>query len=332
MSLQNNKYHQLKRKYKDILTDFEACLQKQRYEENTIRQFINYLAFFWEWKTLQKLYLVEYSDILSFIAFCQREGDHPRLINRRLAAIRKYYSYLQSSDKTIKNPASGLYLKSKRRGIPKDLLEKEDMNKLYENYQAYDLRTARNKVILSFLINQALTTDELRRLEPVHIRLKAGKIEMPGGKHSNGRILKLEPHQIIELHEYITEIRPAILKAIKNTQDWPGRLACRSISAGRKAEKPDIKKLESQLFMSINGGSNLKNSLYHLCNALKLINPDVKDLKQIRQSVITFWLKNEDIRLVQYKAGHRYVSTTERYQSNNLEDLQEALNQHHPLK
>jgi integrase/recombinase XerD len=101
---------------------------------------------------------------------------------------------------------------------------------------------------------------------------------------------------------------------------------------GRKAEKPDIKKLESQLFISMNGSSNLKNSLYHLSNALKLINPDVKDLKQIRQSVITFWLKNEDVRVVQYKAGHRYVSTTERYQATNLEDLQEALNQHHPLK
>jgi site-specific recombinase XerD len=110
-----SKYRQLKRKYSEILTSFETHLQKQRYEENTIRQFINYLAFFMEWKTRQKLYQVEYSDLLSFIAFCQMEGDHPRLINRKLSAIRKYYSYLQNTDKTIKNPATGLYLKSKRR-------------------------------------------------------------------------------------------------------------------------------------------------------------------------------------------------------------------------
>ena len=317
-----SKYRQLKRKYGEILLGFESYLQKQRYEANTIRQFINYLAFFWEWKTRLKLYQVEYSDLLSFIAFCQREGDHPRLINRRLSAIRKYYSYLQSSDKTIKNPASGLYLKSKRRGIPKDLLELEELKQLYESYQVYDLRTSRNKVILSMLINQALTTDEFRRLEPAHIKLKAGKIEIPGRKHTNGRILKLEPHQIIELHEYLTETRPAILKAIVENMDWPGR----------KAEKPDLKKLKSQLFISMNGSTNLKNSLHHLCRALKLLNPQVKDLRQIRQSVITFWLKNEDVRAVQYKAGHRYVSTTERYQATNLEDLQEALNEHHPLK
>jgi integrase/recombinase XerD len=70
----------------------------------------------------------------------------------------------------------------------------------------------------------------------------------------------------------------------------------------------------------------------HLTAALKKINPKIRDLRQLRQSVITEWLKTEDVRNVQYKAGHKHVSTTERYQTNNLEDLQEALNEHHPLK
>jgi len=70
----------------------------------------------------------------------------------------------------------------------------------------------------------------------------------------------------------------------------------------------------------------------HLCYALKRINPKVKHATQLRQSVITEWLKEKGLRQVQYMAGHRYVSSTERYLTTNLEDLRDALNKHHPLK
>jgi integrase/recombinase XerD len=48
--------------------------------------------------------------------------------------------------------------------------------------------------------------------------------------------------------------------------------------------------------------------------------------------VITHWLKNYNLRQVQYMAGHKYVSSTERYQQNTLEDLQKEINRYHPLK
>jgi integrase/recombinase XerD len=316
------KYGQLKKKYSRILGAFKKYLEKQGYEANTTRQFSNYTAYFFNWKEKVRLDQVDYNDLLTFIDQCRSDGDSTKLINRKLGAIRKYYEYLQLTDRTIKNPASGLYLKGKRKGIPRDLLEKEELSRLYESYQVYDLRTARNKVILSLLINQAITTGELKRLEPGHIRLKSGKIEITGSKHTSGRTLKLESHQILELHEYLNEIRPSILKAIKENPAWPGR----------KARNPDFKLIENQLFTSMNGGTCIKNTLIHLTNGLKLMNPKVKNIKQIRQSVIALWLKQEDVRIVQYKAGHRYVSTTERYQLNNLEGLKGDVDKYHPLK
>jgi integrase/recombinase XerD len=48
--------------------------------------------------------------------------------------------------------------------------------------------------------------------------------------------------------------------------------------------------------------------------------------------VIAEWTKLHDVRIVQYMSGHKYVSTTERYQATHLEDLQEQLRLHHPLK
>lgn len=316
-----SKYKHLKEKFSGILKQLGTYLKKQGYEENTIRQFKNYTAYFLNWQKLQKLEKVSYNDLLVYIEHCRDQGDSTKLINRKLAAIRRYYGYLQSKGETLKNPASGLFLKGKRSTVPNNLLDKKELQELYMQYQPYDLRTTRNKIILSLLINQAVTTGELHKLEPGHIKLKSGKIEVPGGKHSNGRVLELEASQIIELQEYLNGTRPAILKAIRKTPNW----------SGRKAKKPDFKRLENQLIISVNGSTNIKNSQLHLIRALKQINPKVRSCGQIRQSVIAEWLKNEDVRNVQYKAGHRYVSTTERYQTSNLEDLQEALNIHHPL-
>ena len=318
----SSKYEHLKKKFTEILQQLETYLKKLGYEANTIRQFKNYTAYFLDWQQSQKLEQISYTDLLVYIDYCREKGDSLKLTNRKLSAIRKYYEYLQSKGETLKNPASGLFLKGKRTSVPNNLLDKKELQELYNHYQPYDLRTTRNKIILSLLINQAVTTDELHKLEPGHIKLKSGKIEIPGGKHSNGRTLELEASQIIELQEYLNETRPAILEAIKQTPNW----------SGRKAENPDFKRLENQLIISVNGSTNIKNSQHHLIKALQQINPKIKSCGQIRQSVIAEWLKHEDVRNVQYKAGHRYVSTTERYQSNNLEDLQEALNIHHPLR
>ncbi|MFD0767116.1 hypothetical protein ACFQZI_19835, partial [Mucilaginibacter lutimaris] len=110
------------------------------------------------------------------------------------------------------------------------------------------------------------------------------------------------PHQILDLQEYILLIRP--------------KLQSRS----------------ERLFTGRHDIENLQNNLLHLSYALKKINPKYKHAVQIRQSVITEWLKEKDLRTVQYMAGHRYVSSTERYRESNLEELKEALLKHHPQK
>ena len=47
--------------------------------------------------------------------------------------------------------------------------------------------------------------------------------------------------------------------------------------------------------------------------------------------MISWWLKNYNLSQVQYLDGHKYVSSTERYQLNNLDKLQERINKSHPL-
>jgi hypothetical protein len=53
-----------------------------------------------------------------------------------------------------------------------------------------------------------------------------------------------------------------------------------------------------RLFTGRNNIENLKNSLLLLNHALRKLNPKVKNAVQIRQSVITEWLKEKDLRTV----------------------------------
>jgi integrase/recombinase XerD len=303
------------------LEPFEAFLKQEHFGNDYIRQNKNYAGTFLEWVTEQSLALsqVTQADVMEFADQLKQGGYSIRLINQMMLALRYYFTWLQQDGQASHNPAAGIILKGTVRNIPHDLLTQKELELLYESYQVRDNRTYRNKVMIGLFVYQALTREELDRLRPEHLKLREGKIHIPATGRQLSRVLSLQPHQILELHEYFLVIRPKILA--ERMEERPGR-------------KPDQYKAEQdiqRLFISINSLEDIKNSLLHLNYALRKLNPKYKHAKQIRQSVITEWLKEKNLRTVQYMAGHRYVSSTERYQTTNLEDLKDALNKHHPL-
>jgi integrase/recombinase XerD len=303
------------------LKSYQAYLQLEHYAKNYIRQNKNYAGIFLEWMEEESLSAeqVTHVDVLTFADQLKEKGYSIRLINRVMLAVRYYFNWLQHDGRAGYNPAAGIILKGTIRHVPHDLLTKPELEALYESYPVKDERTHRNKVIVGLFVYQALTRDELETLRPEHLKLREGKIHIPQTGKLNGRVLSLEPHQILDLQEYIQAIRPKILAE---------RMAERS---GRKPDRyKDIEDVH-RLFVNMNGQETMKSSLLHLNYALRKINLKYKHGMQIRQSVITEWLKDKNLRTVQYMAGHRYISSTERYQTSNLEDLKDALNKHHPL-
>jgi integrase/recombinase XerD len=303
------------------LKGFETYLQKLGNGKDTIRQKMNYTGYFLKWLEGEHLqaYETRYNDLLNFIDYCKLEGKSKKHINRKLSSIRNYYDFLKKQSPNIINPALNLNLKGIKQKLPSNLIGYQELEKLYNNYQAETNREKRNRIILGLLIYQAVTTEELKQLEPNHLKLKEGKIYIPGGRKRKGRTLELKPFQILDLHEYLSKIRPEILNGINKP------------NSARKPDRINKTRLENQLFISINGSENIKNSLLHMFKAIQKTNPEILHPKQIRASVITYWLKNHNLRQVQYMAGHKYVSSTERYQLNNLDNLQSKLEKLHPL-
>lgn len=306
---------------KEQLKGFENYLKGQGFGENTIRQKTNYAGYFISWFESENLQPadIRYNDLLPFIDYCVICGDSKKLINNKLRSIRNYFEYLKTENETITNPAANLHLKGEPRKIISGIVEFTELETLYQSIKSETLREKRNKAILGLLIYQAITTEELQQLEPNHLKLKEGKIYIPGNRRRNSRILELKAFQIIELHEYINETRPKIIEQL--TKPTP----C------RKPNQINKENIEKQLFISLNGSGNLKNSLLHLFKDVQKINGNIINAQQIRQSTITYWLKNHNLRQVQYMAGHKYVSSTERYQMDNLESLKDKVEKYHPL-
>ncbi len=282
------------------MTSFEQYLEAEGLRPQTTRQHRKYASYFLAWMAAESLTLqqITYAQILDFVEQQKEEKRTTNHLNRILASLRYYFRYLQKEQILEHNPASGIQLKGAARTVPHELLSKEELEELLHVYVARDARTYRNKVILGLLIYQAVTRQELEALKPEHVNLREGKIYIPGTGRTNSRILPLQAHQILPLQEYI--------HAVRSPSIW--------------------------LFTNKNGTRKMNAILLHLNYGLRRLNPRVKNAVQIRQSVITEWLKEKDLRTVQYRAGHRYVSSTERYQTSNLEELREAIKNHHPLK
>ncbi|MFC7526850.1 tyrosine-type recombinase/integrase [Parapedobacter sp. GCM10030251] len=283
---------------------FETYLVSEKLKVATISQHVRNAGYFTRWLEKEGLALSQttHREILDFIDRQREENRSIGHINRILLSLRYYFGYLNRENTMDGNPASGLKVRGAVRTVPTGLLEREELDSLHEKYTVTDDRTHRNKTMLGLLVYQGLTREELETLRPEHLKLREGKIHIPETNRNNARILTLEPHQILDLQEYALVIKPKL---------------------GSDPQR---------LFTGRNGNPSLNNTLLHLCHALRRIDPRVRNATQLRQSVITEWLKTRDLRQVQYMAGHRYVSSTERYLTTSLEDLREALEKHHPLK
>lgn len=306
--------YQFKNDIEKQLQTFEKYLRSKKYAAETIRQTRNYAGVFLEWLDGREVENVDYKMFTDFI-FQLKETKSTKLTKRIILAVRHYYNSLVID----KNPAAGIHIRSKRNHILNQIASYKNLLDLYQNYQTLDDRTKRNKVILGVLIYQGITSGELQQLEIGHVKLKEGKIYIPSHGKSNPRVLNLNAAQLLDLQEYTLLIRPRMLANVKGYR--PGR-------------KPNeiSPMIYGRLFFSENGSANIKNSLVNMFRAIKKTYPKITSGKIIRSTVLAEWLKTEDIRIVQHKAGHRYVSSTERYNVYNLGELKDALKKYHPLK
>ena len=245
---------------------------------------------------------------MQYIEYLRKQNLNPKTLRNNLFAIKIYYKYLQETEQRNDHPCLKLNLKDKvNRSIATEkLYTKEELQKLLENHNPKDKKVkTRNLVILSLLINQALLVNEITELKLKDINLETAEIQIKKGGKTNARKLPLKANQIILFQNYLEE-RKTLLNHTKK---------------------------ESEYFVLSKFGTALNpHGISRLINEGKPKQERTQPLK-IRQSVIANLLKSgNDLRVVQIFIGHKRSSSTEEYKQTDLEILQNAVNQYHPLK
>jgi site-specific recombinase XerD len=301
---------------------FREWLLLKKYSPASTATTIRITEYFRTWAESEGITELEeicYQDAMMFMQWSSKHGASQKTIANYLIHIRKFYQFLISEGTVKENPVAHIKVQGIKRKVYHDILNDEELQKLYQEYpttieheegknippqQKNILSIRRNKVILSLLVHQGLRVEEVAALRLQDLQLREGKVTVHAKRRTAARVMKLQSHQVYELMDYIHEIRKQFLEAHGATD---------------------------KLFIQWKKGGNFYGITQGLLKTLRQINSRIKNLDQIRASVITEWLRQYDLRKVQYLAGHKYVSSTENYKANVIDELQDDITKFHPL-
>lgn len=287
---------------------FSNYLKTKQYSSRTISDDIKNVMRFLKWykqDDLQDQAQLTVAELVEYINALQKQEISPQVINQRLRSIKKYYEFLKSEGYQIAK-FEKINVKGQLKKVIVDPIEYSDLEQLYsdytnyreerlkehgKNFAGYKQATLTRKVMLGFLVFQGLRSAELKRIEIGHINENKGTLYIPGSRKSASRELKLLSAQMRPLFKLLDSLP---LK-------------------------------QASLFEK-----NVDNQLFALLDELRGLNSQVQNATHIRASVILHWLQLHGKRRTQYMIGHKWISSTEHYELQDLEGLTNLLTEHHP--
>ena len=309
--------------------DFKAYLKQQELSKTTAEMYhyqtMNFISFLDKDNT--EVENCTEKEIMLYLGYLQKQGIAPETRKLRLSALKHFFNFQIENNQRKDNPANRIKLQGGQKQKLYPILSPQELQSIYENYtvpkeddprshhnwfNAYRLSKERNKVIIGLLFNQGITTAEVSRITTDSLDLRNGKIDITGGRTGKDRTLELKSSQIMDLMEYQYKTRNELLKYHKE----PTKQLFLSTPASGQTQVNDV---------------NAFNIFKRLTDELKEQNPKFINFLQVRASVITYWLKNYNLRQVQYMAGHKRIISTEMYLINDIDDLQKEIDSFHPI-
>ena len=290
--------------------DFKQYCLEKGYSKQTIKSKNSQLKRFYSWLIEKQVNIETLTNekLLECLAWFRERNIQGAALRSCLHAIRFYLDYQVERGIIESNPALVIKIRSVAPKPKSQPLSVQTMESVYQWFISLEPATERERIVhrrdivlLGLLLFQGLDSGDMERLRVQDFNLQQGTVYVPSSRSNAARKLKLESVQILPIQEYLLTIRTKVLR-------------CRQGSD----------KLVPQ--------SKINDIVSRLAAQLKKQYPEIKGSRHIRSSVIMNWLRTNHIRQVQYMAGHRHVSSTEKYQKEDLHDLAQQLNIYHPMK
>jgi integrase/recombinase XerD len=224
----------------------------------------------------------------------------------RLAAVRKFFSWLLSEQQIAYNPASTLQLPKQPQRLPRGILTKTEARRLIEATPAVKPRDIRDRAILETLYATGIRRAELIALTIYDADLQTATLRIEHGKGNTKRVVPLTQSAIAALKLYLEAARGLFAREAGQV-----RLFVSSRSGG-PLDDDDIVRI---VVKAANRAGIRKRVTPHT----------------LRHTCATHLLKGRaDIRQIQKLLGHRRLSSTEVYTRVELTDLAEVIARCHP--
>jgi integrase/recombinase XerD len=250
-----------------------------------------------------------YKNIIEYFAGLRSDGASSFFSQRTLFSVKKYYDYLIETGVRIDHPCRTLSIRKHnyKQLIWTDLFSSKELEKLVKNQIGGDFISLRNRMLLSLMIYQGLTGEDLILLKLSSINLRTKAVQLKSTRILTKRSIQLVPKQVRLLRKYLKMRNTHLLKK------------------GMSSDKLLINKF---------GQPVRKHTIRDIVDDMNYLYDDRKLTSQkIRQSVISNWINQQKIPLdkVQVIAGHKWVSSTFRYRHPKSYQQRETIDQFHPL-
>lgn len=283
------------------LDELRNYMVKEDMTEQTMGTYIYHLEHFLNTNPKARWY--DYAQLSNAINKEKGRGSYRVFIY----AIKFYYQFLFDQRYRTDNPAAEIDLGRRKKFYVQfqDLLTPPELEELLNAREnRYNGTTERNKVIISLLIYQGLTSGEIADLKVTDIDLDACTVSVKKSNTNNARVLNMNPKQIKIFMDYL---------AIRDKFNRYGH---------------------DELLLGVRHRPYTVDAVNRMLQQLKHIIPSKKvNASIIRQSVIANWLNidKKAIADVQILAGHKYPSSTQHYYREDPEEKRKLINQFHPL-